>query len=196
MNCSIVPLPLYHRWLKAMRRLVRRPWRSCQTAFALQPRTSTISMRPHRSSVQQSWVNSTAMKTSSPTSLHRPVVSQRSRLPHTVALTLYFSDSLFFLTSPVAAVSIFPESGNFNVDNVRVCKILVSDIFCCWCFACTWSLVSVNLCCAYRVVGWLHRLCFMEWFSRRRQRETSHQLKMPKSLFSLAPSTAWWQRPR
>lgn len=24
------------------------------------------------------------------------------------------------------SVSIFPESGNFNVDNVRVCKILVS----------------------------------------------------------------------
>uniref|UniRef100_A0AAX7TEL3 T-complex protein 1 subunit theta n=1 Tax=Astatotilapia calliptera TaxID=8154 RepID=A0AAX7TEL3_ASTCA len=29
-----------------------------------------------------------------------------------------------------ACVSIFPETGNFNVDNVRVCKILVSSIFC------------------------------------------------------------------
>lgn len=38
------------------------------------------------------------------------------------------SDSVLCLVC--FSVSIYPESGSFNVDNVRVCKILVSGCFC------------------------------------------------------------------
>lgn len=47
-----------------------------------------------------------------------------------MAVFLFFSLT-FFCLLVCAIVSIFPDSGNFNVDNVRVCKILVSDIIHC-----------------------------------------------------------------
>lgn len=90
-----------------------------------------------------------ATKTSSPNSLHRHVVSQQAKLHEPnldfqlfktqtrdfisminvmEVLILYFIFS--FLLLVCATVSIFPESGNFNVDSVRVCKILVSIFIC------------------------------------------------------------------
>lgn len=93
--------------------------------------------RQHLTFVQQLPVNNMATKTSLQTSLHRPVVSQLSKLLGPAGLIykkyLYIFKKkkyiciiendfpyLYFFT-----VSIFPESGSFNVDNVRVCKILV-----------------------------------------------------------------------
>lgn len=55
-----------------------------------------------------------------------PTKPELSKMIYLIALCiLYFSD---FSLLVYATVSIFPELGNFNVDNVRVCKILVSNI--------------------------------------------------------------------
>lgn len=52
--------------------------------------------------------------------------SHLSKLVHWMAVFIFLTSLTFFLFLVHATVSIFPESGNFNVDSVRVCKILVS----------------------------------------------------------------------
>lgn len=65
----------HYRWLKAMRRPVKRPWRFYQIVSVPRPRTSTMLMKQHLTFVQQLPVNNMAMRNSSQTSSRRPVVS-------------------------------------------------------------------------------------------------------------------------
>ncbi len=168
-------------------------------------------MKQRLSSVQQSSANSTATKTSSPTSSHRPVVSrcrlleqnkdcQLSKMINVMsALRLHFSDSFLYLfvfqfpssQSPEISVLITSECARFwlvalvikYLKPLCVCSLMLSQGLCLFV-------------CFFRVVGWRHPQCYMAWCLRRRRREMSHQWKTPRSLCTPAPLTAWWQRPR